>query len=56
MTIKTYKNGKVVLKEDGIKIWISPKDNPQVIYCRDDLLTDMATMFIGASLLVITQQ
>ena len=36
MTIKTYKNGKVVLKEDGIKIWISPKDHPQV-HLFDDL-------------------
>lgn len=30
MQIKTYKNGRVDVKDDGIQVWIRPKDNPQV--------------------------
>ena len=30
MQIKTYKNGKVILTDDKIQVWISHKDHPQV--------------------------
>ena len=36
MQIKTYKTGKVVLTDEGIQVWISPKDDPKV-HLWDDL-------------------